>query len=158
MNERARIIVPIVLVLLVGGGIWWWFGARGATASDHTLTGSGTIEADEVTVVAEISAKVKDLPVEEGQDVHAGQTLAVLDRSLLDAQFAQAQAGVQAANANLALLQAGSRAEDIAQAQAAVTQAQAARDGAAQAFAECANDRGEPTGLERADCASPSES
>lgn len=135
MHKRARVILPIVLLLIIGGGIWWWFGGRGAPASGHALTGSGTIEADEMTVVAEISAKVKDLPVEEGQDVRAGQTLAVLDRSMLDAQFAQAQAGVQAANANLALLQAGARTEDITQAQAAVAQAQAARDGATQAYA-----------------------
>ncbi len=46
----------------------------------------------------------------------------------------QARAAVGVAEANLAQLTAGSRAEDIAAAQAQVDQAQAARDGAAQAY------------------------
>src|SRR5262249_9259520 len=56
------------------------------------------------------------------------------DTALLDAQLDQARAAVAAAEANLALLKAGSRPEDIAAAQAAADQARATRDGAAQAY------------------------
>jgi multidrug resistance efflux pump len=134
MHKRARIIGPILLLaLLAGGGYWWWnqsASANGASA----LSGSGTIEAEDVLITSEVSGRVQALLVDEGQEVTAGQTLAKLDPALLEAQRDQAAAAVAVAEANLALLKAGSRAEDIAAAQAAVDQARAARDGAAQAY------------------------
>ncbi len=134
MQKRARIAIPIVLlVALLAGGVWWWRG-RSAAAAATDLSGSGLIEADEVTVAAEIGGRVQSLAVDEGQAVRAGQVLVRLDPALLEAQLAQAQAAVQAADANLALLTAGARAEEIAAAQAAVAQAQAAREGASRAY------------------------
>jgi multidrug resistance efflux pump len=134
MQKRARIAIPIVLlVALLAGGVWWWRG-RSAAAAATDLSGSGLIEADEVTVAAEIGGRVQSLAVDEGQAVRAGQVLVRLDPALLETQLAQAQAAVQAADANLALLTAGARAEEIAAAQAAVAQAQAAREGASRAY------------------------
>jgi len=134
MNMRSRIIIAIVVLLaLLGGGYWWW-NQRASAAGARTLSGSGTIEAEDVLITSEVAGRVQALLVDEGQDVTAGQTLAKLDPALLEAQRDQAAAAVAVAQANLALLQAGSRPEDIAAAQAAVDQARAARDGAAQAY------------------------
>ncbi len=116
-----------------GGGYWWW-NQRASAAGARTLSGSGTIEAEDVLITSEVAGRVQALLVDEGQEVTAGQTLAKLDPALLEAQRDQAAAAVAVAQANLALLQAGSRPEDIAAAQAAVDQARAARDGAAQAY------------------------
>ena len=135
MHNRIRIIGPVLLVaVLVGGGLWWW--SRGASASSAAgaLSGSGTIEAEDVLITAEVAGRVQDLLVEEGQQVAAGQTLVRLDSALLEAQRDQAQAAVQLAEANLALLKAGSRPEELAAAQATVDQARAARDGAAKGY------------------------
>jgi len=135
MHNRIRIIAPILLVaLLVGGGFWWWNQRTRAASAAGQLSGSGTIEAEDVLITAEVAGRVQSLPVDEGQEVAAGQTLAQLDSALLEAQRDQASATVGVAEANLALARAGSRAEDVAAAQAAVDQARAARDGAAQAY------------------------
>ncbi|MEP7188511.1 MAG: biotin/lipoyl-binding protein, partial [Roseiflexaceae bacterium] len=134
MHKRARIIGPILLLaLLAGGGYWWWNQSVSANGAS-TLSGSGTIEAEDVLITSEVSGRVQSLLVDEGQEVTAGQTLAKLDPALLEAQRDQAAAAVAVAEANLALLKAGSRPEDVAAAQGAVDQARAARDGAAQAY------------------------
>src|SRR4029078_749988 len=126
MHNRAKIMGPILLLaLLAGGGYWWWNQRAGASAASR-LSGSGTIEAEDVLITSEVSGRVQSLLVEEGQEVTAGQILAKLDPSLLEAQRDQAAAAVSVAEANLALLKAGSRPEDIAAAQSAVDQARAA--------------------------------
>src|SRR6185503_3041340 len=135
MHKRARIIAPILLLAaLAGGGFWWWNQRVEAADASAELSGSGTIEAEEVLITAEVGGRIKSLAVEEGQEVAAGQTLAQLDTALLEAQLEQARAVVAVAEANLAQLRAGSRAEDIAAAQAQVDQARALRDGAATAY------------------------
>src|SRR6266508_4516653 len=135
MNMRTRIIIAIVvLIALIGGGFWWWNG-RAAAATSGQLSSSGTIEAENVLITAEVGGRIKALTVDEGQEVAAGQRLAVIDTALLEAQLDQARAAVGVAEANLAQLTAGSRAEDILAAQAQVDQARALRDGAAKAYA-----------------------
>jgi multidrug resistance efflux pump len=134
MHKRARIVAPfLLLVILVGGGYWWWSQRAAAADASAALSGSGTIEAEDVLITAEVAGRIKALPVDEGQDVAAGQPLAQLDTALLEAQLEQAKAAVAVTEANLAQLQAGSREEDVAAAQAQVDQARAQRDGAAQA-------------------------
>ena len=106
MHNRAKIIGPIlVLALLVGGGYWWW-SQRANAAGAGALSGSGTIEAEDVLITSEVAGRVQSLLVDEGQEVTAGQTLAKLDPALLEAQRDQAAAAVAVAEANLALLKA----------------------------------------------------
>src|SRR5215217_3435445 len=131
MHKRARIIAPILL--LAGGGFWWW-NQRAAVAGAHTLSGSGTIEAEDVLITSEVAGRVQSLLVDEGQEVAVAHTLAKPDPALLEAQHHQAAAAVAVAEANLALLKAGSRAEDVAATKAQADQARAARDGAAQGY------------------------
>ena len=75
MHNRARIVAPILLVaLLAGGGLWWWNRSASAAAAAQ-LSGSGTIEAEDVLVTSEVSGRVQALLVDEGQEVTAGQRL-----------------------------------------------------------------------------------
>jgi len=134
MNMRSRIIIAIVVLLsLAGAGFWWW-GRQASAASGPALSGSGTIEAEDVLITAEVGGRIKALMVDEGQEVAAGQPLAAIDTALLEAQLEQARAAVGVAAANLAQLQAGSREEEVLAAQAQVDQARALRDGAAKAY------------------------
>ncbi|EFO82120.1 secretion protein HlyD family protein [Oscillochloris trichoides DG-6] len=135
MQHRARIIIPILVLAALMSGGYWWRNQQTATAGTSALSGSGTIEAEEVLVSSEVAGRVQTLLVDEGDEVEPDQILATLDPALLQAQRDQAAAGVAVAEANLALLQAGSRPEDVAAAQAALAQAQALRDGAAAAHA-----------------------
>jgi HlyD family secretion protein len=94
---------------------------------------SGHVEATEVRLAAETGGRILELHAEEGDSLTAGAVVLRLDPR--DAQLAvdRARAEQRQAEAQLKLLLAGSRHEDIAQAQA---QAQAARDEVAAARAE----------------------
>jgi HlyD family secretion protein len=92
---------------------------------------SGHVEATEVQVSAEVSGRILELRVQEGDRVKRGDVIARLDARDTEIQLAGAKAERQAADAQLRLLQAGARGEDIRQAQAQVdaadTDAAAAR-------------------------------
>ncbi len=147
MHPRVRIVVPLLLLAaLVGGGYWWL--QQSAQARNGALTGSGTIEAEEVLVTAEIAGRARRLSVDEGSEVRAGQELVQIDTALLEAQLEQTRATVAAAEANLAQIRAGTRSEEIAIAEAQVKQAEAAAAGAAQAYEHALDILNNPQELE----------
>ena len=112
------------------------------------VTASGFIEARTVSVASEVSGQIAELKVDEGNEVQAGQTLISINTDLLDAQRTAAEAAVALAEAQLARVQAGVRAEDIAVAQAAVTMAEAQRDAAYQAWQDALTLRDNPQELD----------
>jgi multidrug efflux pump subunit AcrA (membrane-fusion protein) len=73
-----------------------------------------------------VPGRVDTVAVAEGDTVQPGQVLVTLQTELLEADVAQAEAVMAAAQAQLALLQAGPRPEEVAAAEAQVTAAQAA--------------------------------
>ena len=93
--------------------------------ADGPLRASGYVEATEVRVAPEVGGRVLELPVSEGDRVAAGALIARLDTA--DAQLAirRAEADRAQAVAQLKLLQAGARAEDVRQARAQLDSAQA---------------------------------
>src|SRR5215212_118467 len=98
--------------------------SRGGIAS--TLTYSGNIQSRaSVNVLPRATGRIEQLYVDVGSRVRAGDTIAVLDRSQVDAQVRQAEGALQSAQARLNLLQAGARPEDVQAAQAALSSAQA---------------------------------
>jgi len=137
MYKRPPIpLVVLILVMLAGAG-WWWYNHRtgtGMLADNGQIIASGTIEAEETIIAAEIGGIIKDLPVDEGAEVKAGDVLVQLDDALLAAQIKQAQAGVEMAQAALNQLLAGARPEEKRAAKAALSQAIASRDGAKKAL------------------------
>lgn len=125
-----RIIPVIILLAVIGSGYWWFTRPPVAASEPTTLTGSGTIEAETVAVTAELGGRILELKVDEGDEVVAGQVLVELDKADLLAQKAQLEAALATAKANLALVSASARPEDIAAAQAQLSQAEVARNGA----------------------------
>jgi multidrug resistance efflux pump len=91
---------------------------------------SGTIEADEVVIAAEISGRVTELLVGEGDLVQKGQVVLRLDDALISAQLKQAEANREVYASNLRLVQARTRPEELDQARAALAQAKANKEGA----------------------------
>lgn len=94
---------------------------------------SGYIEATEVRVAAEAGGRVLEMTADEGRRVAAGDILARLDTGEVEIALRRAEAERDQAVAQLRLLQAGPRREDVRQAQA---QADTARSEAAAAEAE----------------------
>jgi HlyD family secretion protein len=105
-------------------------GCNGETP-DNTLRVSGHVEATEVQVAAEVGGRLVELRVAEGDRVERGDVIARLDTRNAELQIAGANAERAAADAELRLLQAGARAEDIRQAEAQVQAAETETGGAA---------------------------
>jgi HlyD family secretion protein len=128
-RPNPRRIVPIlILLLLLGGGYYLYstnqlpFLPTNVAAESNSF--SGFIEGEEVSIAAELSGRIQAIDVDEGDRVTAGEELVRLDRTLLDAQIAQAQAAVETAQAQLAQLKNGARESDVGAARAALDAAQ----------------------------------
>lgn len=86
----------------------------------------GTLEARRsLTLQPEIKGRISQILVKEGDRARQGQVIIRLDSDDLQAELWQAQAALANARARLAQLQAGTRAEAIAQGKASLKQAQA---------------------------------
>lgn len=94
-------------------------------AQSGEMVASGFIEADEVSIASELGGRILALPVAEGADAQVQDVLVQLDHGVADAELRVAQSKVQAAEAALAKVKAGARAEQIRQAEAAVALAEA---------------------------------
>jgi HlyD family secretion protein len=86
---------------------------------------SGHVEATEVRVAPEVGGRLIDLAVDEGSRVSAGDVLARLETTDTDLAIQRARAERAQADAQLRLLQAGSRIEDIHQGEAEASAAAA---------------------------------
>ena len=69
----------------------------------------GQADATEVRISGKLPGRIMEIYVEEGQYVHAGDTLVHIHSSLADARMAQAQAAVSAAQATNQKVDAGTR-------------------------------------------------
>ena len=87
---------------------------RGGDAAANRAT--GYVEATDVRVAPEVGGRLVKLEVAEGQRVAAGEVVGRLDTADTELAVRRASAEREQAAAQLALLQAGSRPEDIRQA------------------------------------------
>jgi HlyD family secretion protein len=91
----------------------------GCSAGDgNSITESGTLEATEVTVSAQVGGPIVRVNVEEGALARPGDTLLVIDVSDYVLQLRQAEAGLAMADAQYRLAVEGTRREDLLQAEA----------------------------------------
>lgn len=86
---------------------------------------SGYVEATEVRVAGEVGGRLVEVLVEEGKRVNAGDVIARVDTSDIQIAMRRAQADRDQAAAQLRLVQAGARSEDVRQASAQTQSAQA---------------------------------
>ena len=85
---------------------------------------SGHVEATEVQVAADVGGRILELLVAEGDRIEAGALVARLDTRDTELQLQRARAERAAADAQLRLLRAGAREEDVRHAEAQVLAAQ----------------------------------
>jgi HlyD family secretion protein len=96
---------------------------RSSSANEGRV--SGYVEATEVRVAAEVGGRLLEVKVAEGDRVTAGDVVARIDTADVELAIRRAEAERAQAQAQLALLRAGSRQEDIRQASAQLESAQA---------------------------------
>ena len=111
--ERKRVL-PIAAAVIVILFAAWFFLLRGGGA-DGPLDASGTVEATDAQLGFEAAGRIDTIVVHEGDRVKAGQELARLDQSELNARRQQASAQLAAAQATLTELERGSRTEEVQQ-------------------------------------------
>lgn len=161
MNQKTKIIAGVAALILgavavgwlyfqLSPGAWEQFLAEmsGETAGSRPetqpvvrrparraggLVASGSIEAEEVTVAAELGGRIVETVVGEGDEVAESDLLLRIDQQSLLARregalatVDQAQAALEAAQAQLDQARVGATTEDIAAAEAAVLAAEGA--------------------------------
>ncbi len=161
MSQRTKVIIGVVALILGAVAIGWLYfqlspnawdnfmadmsgdsagsrpaaqpAARQPSRSAGDLLASGSIEAEEVTLAAELGGRIVETAAAEGDNVAAGDLLLRLDQATLLAQregaaatVSQAEAGLAAAQATLDQALEGATPDEIAAAQAAVLTAEGA--------------------------------
>ena len=149
--RKRRVLIGATVVVLAGAGVGTWFATKSSAAATpgittttsvhtvatgtitQTVAATGTIEpASQANLNFAVSGKVTAVNVTAGQTVKAGQSLATVDPTALNASLAQAQATLANDQAQLATDQAASASAtqialdnaNIASAQTQVTTAQ----------------------------------
>ncbi len=119
-NKKTLLIVAVIGIGVVATLAWLMARARNGAPPIRL---SGNIEVTDAELSFKIPGRVESRRVDEGQSVKVAETVALLDSKELSQEVSLRRAEVQAAQAALAELVAGSRPEEIAQAKAAAEQA-----------------------------------
>src|SRR5947199_8857787 len=101
------IIVGLVVAAVAGLSIWYL--VRG-----EPLLVQGEVDATRLDIAARVDGRVAEIPVVRGQNVGAGAVLVRIDNPETVAKHGQALAARVVADAQLANINAGTRAEVIA--------------------------------------------
>ncbi len=136
-HRRSLIVLAVTLITVILGAVL----LGPPTVAQHNanqtrLQASGLIRAQEVSISSQYSGRIREIAVQEGEFVRAGQPLIRLDTTAIDAQIEVARAAVALAEAGLAQARAGARPGQIAIAEAQLAQAEAGRLAAAQAVTD----------------------
>jgi HlyD family secretion protein len=124
-SVRAAFAMAAVLVAVAGTGT-----ACHKAPDPGLIVASGHVEATEVLVSTKVAGTIDSLAVDEGTTVAAGQELARIDTTDTRLALDAARADRALAEAELRLRLAGSRVEDVREAQAQVARAEADLAGA----------------------------
>ncbi len=125
MRPILSLVVRAVLLIALGSALsacnWPW-----SDNTDNTVIRlSGTVEAREFDLAFQVSGRIAALHTDEGESVTAGQEAAMLDSHDYELALRRARAEAEAARAALAVLQAGTRAQEVRAAAATLAKAQA---------------------------------
>ena len=102
---------PIILLLIILGAsiVTYTYLRKGPANDQDTIRLSGNIEVTEAELSFMVAGRVEERPVSEGETIKAGQVVAWLVSTEYAQEVALRKADVQAAQAALAELVAGSR-------------------------------------------------
>jgi macrolide-specific efflux system membrane fusion protein len=137
---NRRFIVPVAVIAALGVTGMWAYARASSSSSTQYRTAAATLGTVTQTISLAgnlaplgesdldfgVSGRVVAVNVQPGQTVKAGDVLATLDATGLQASLTQAQATLASAQARLSLDQAGPTAQSLAQSQASVSSAQVA--------------------------------
>lgn len=105
MTEHGRKRLPIVVLILIAAGaagyfLWTRFFAVPEIPRELVVL-SGRIEGDDSSIAAKTAGRIKEMLVREGDQVKAGDVIAVLDDEQIRAREEQAEGAVRQAEAQV---------------------------------------------------------
>jgi len=113
-----KIVLPLAVLAAVGYGFYVYLNQKPVVAD--TLQLFGNIDIRQVQLAFHDSGRIQRIPVQEGNTVKSGSLVAQLDPVRFEAVAAEARARVAAQKEVLSRLLAGSRPEEISEAEARV--------------------------------------
>jgi HlyD family secretion protein len=119
VTRTPSIVVGIVAAIVVALSVFYLL-------RREPLLVQGEADATRLDIAARVDGRVKEIPVERGQNVPAGAVLVRIDNPETLAKHGQMKAAMAVAEAQLANVLAGTRAETIAARKAELERAQAA--------------------------------
>lgn len=99
--QKLRLLLVAALAALVLTGAWYGFGRAPADPPPGFAKSNGRIEAERYDVATKFPGRLKSVLVKEGDEVEAGQVVARLDTSEIEAQKREAEAAVRQAERQL---------------------------------------------------------
>ncbi|OZI66658.1 HlyD family efflux transporter periplasmic adaptor subunit [Bordetella genomosp. 11] len=141
--KKKLVILVVVVVAAVAAGLWWW---NRSPVDPNRLTLYGNVDIRQISLAFDGSDRIAEMSVEEGDRVRAGQVLARLDTRTLVLELDQARAEVGVREQALLRLRNGTRPEEVQQAEAQVTAAQADADLAARQLKRLRDVAGDTSG------------
>lgn len=129
-NKKLAIFL-VVIALIAGGALYWRASVAREAAAARELTLVGNVDVREIALAFRQSDRIRELLVDAGDTVEAGQVLARLDSQELALTMKKTQSEIRAQESALLKLQNGTRSEEIRQAEASLRAAKAAAANAA---------------------------
>jgi HlyD family secretion protein len=93
-RRRVLIVAAAVLIAAAAGGAAWWATHRSPAIPAGFAVSNGRLEEDEIDIQTKFAGRIAEILVDEGAVVQAGQVLARMDTSDMEAQLAKARADV----------------------------------------------------------------
>ncbi len=94
---KKLVIIGAIVLGLGLAGYYLWDYLRDDGPGEGFAGGNGRIEATEIDISTKLAGRIEEIKVKEGDFVEAGQVLAVMQTSVLEAQLAEARAQYQQA-------------------------------------------------------------
>ena len=108
-HKAAPTAIALAVIVAVIVGLSAWYLSRPVP-----LMIQGEADSTRIDIAARVDGRVAKIPVQRGQDVQAGAILLQIDNPELVAKLAEAVAAKGVADAELARIHAGTRAETVA--------------------------------------------
>ena len=126
MCRQTTILIIFLLLALMSTGC----SETTQALEEQALIASGTIQATEIRIASEFGGRIQLVQVKVGSEIQAGDVLVELDATPWLLQLTPAEAAVNVARAELALVEAGVHPAEIEAARTSLTLAEVQRDGA----------------------------
>ncbi|BCU64795.1 hypothetical protein F941_01586 [Acinetobacter bouvetii DSM 14964 = CIP 107468] len=125
MKKGVIVAIIAVLLIVIAAAIWYF---NKDQKSDQALTLFGNVDIRQVSLAFEQSGRIEQMNVQEGDHIQKGDVLAKLNTDALNIQLQEAEAQLKVQQQTVIEQDAGTRPEQIAQAEAQLASAKAQSD------------------------------